>query len=73
MEWQPIATAPRDGVRMLLAWLDCERSARVCYVPHLGGWHEPGVGVVRPTHWTSIPEPPQPTPAVDPDAGVTTE
>ena len=65
LEWQPIATAPKDGTLVDL-WLDKGDTRRItgCY------WSESGLcwtdgdryylkGRVQPTHWMPLPEPPK--------------
>lgn len=70
-EWQPIATAPRDGTRVLLCWnghvvcghWDYDRYAAQPR-PY---WHTDyesiyGRRMTRntpPTHWQPLPEPPE--------------
>lgn len=71
-QWQPIATAPKDGTQVWL-WWDKKR--------RLGRWHEaenpPSIGgrfanwltddkgsvsaVTKPTHWMPLPAPPEAT------------
>ena len=67
-DWQPIATAPKDGTRVLLDWTD-ETGRQVPI--QAGFWHvrenawcdthHPlhGQGAhQQPTHWMPLPEPP---------------
>lgn len=62
-EWQPIATAPKDGTRVLVAapshltmigaWLE----KRVTYME--GKWWSNNAPIIPdPTHWQPLPEPP---------------
>lgn len=65
-EWQPIETAPRDGV--FLVYLE---SALTGSRVHCARWH-PNVKTIgtvfhfdapKPTHWMPLPAPPKDTPA----------
>lgn len=56
--WEPIETAPRDGVELLL-W-----NGKVImvgsYVSTVNQWYVAGQGVIiMPTHWMFFPDPPQ--------------
>jgi hypothetical protein len=62
--WQPIATAPCDGTRVLtyregwqehttVAWFNSTGCGAACWVPVWGSQCPP------PTHWTPLPAPPQ--------------
>ena len=62
-EWQPISTAPRDG-RLLLLFVPDHHAgpAEICIVQ----WCEHGwlattyyIPEEAPTHWMSLPYPPQ--------------
>jgi hypothetical protein len=64
--WQPIATAPRDG-RRVLVWIDDERAAKKVAFAHLwfystdgrlGGGAEGYNGEWKITHWMPLPAPP---------------
>ena len=67
MSWQPIETAPTDGTHVLL-FIPRYAMGRLPYVMVQGwnlaadrrGWraHYAG-GIVEPTHWMPLPEPPQ--------------
>ncbi len=58
-DWQPIATAPKDG-RTILGW--CEQSQALHPIYWEGNeWrdHEECIGTEgKPTHWLEIPQPP---------------
>lgn len=64
--WQPIATAPKDGTRILL-WL-CFRYRNQEPRVEIAKWHQPANKMVagfwatpirgEPTHWMPLPEPP---------------
>lgn len=65
-EWQPIATAPRDGTEVLL-WGACRpRNSGTRYAgdANVGwwsvyGWHTRVAGeVCMATHWQPLPAPP---------------
>lgn len=61
-EWQPIETAPKDGVPVLLwpgarDWTEKMRPV-VGWHTNLGLWVT-WSGYIEPTHWTPIPEPPK--------------
>lgn len=70
MNWQPIETAPRDGVFILLGYAGSHTSeGRWVGDPsrnHWGetGWFETDEDVLcehpsEPTHWMPIPQPPE--------------
>lgn len=68
-DWQPIATAPRDGTPVL-AWEDgvayvteWQESFRDGFGDTHTGWVEPDVGELgpypcHPSHWMPLPDPP---------------
>jgi hypothetical protein len=76
MTWNPIATAPRDGTKIDL-W-DGRRRTPDAYWSEIEEWwcvdglygpDEPAplAIVPAPTHWSPIPDPPEPLPcAADP-------
>ena len=60
--WQDIATAPKDGTRVLLNADHAGR--RIIIVGRYGLqrhlWHAvPGKDPIQPTHWMPLPEPPR--------------
>lgn len=63
--WRPIATAPRDGTRVLVGYKShcVYRVTLAWYVTDTGysgsdsGWYC-DVGFVPPTHWQPLPPPP---------------
>jgi len=57
-DWRPIASAPKDGTRVLL-WGN--GPIRFGYMDELGNWRELTHGPMKttPTHWRPIPTPPQ--------------
>jgi hypothetical protein len=61
-EWQPIETAPRDGMPVLLGF-PCNFHAMVGHCEE-GVWGELDSDFgfepfsVKPTHWMELPEPP---------------
>lgn len=53
--WQPIATAPRDGTRIIVAWANgAVESAQ--FWTRDGKWN--GHSRTNPTHWMPLPAPP---------------
>lgn len=72
MTWQPIETAPKDGISILL--YPAIRSQDTCCEgawtasKHLGGegWYDLAVGhhnwLWKPTHWQPLPAPPRKDP-----------
>ncbi len=68
MEWQPIATAPKDGTR-ILTWgclhddsgIDMGESPRVeltKFSDVYHSWVSEEIGSHEPTHWMPLPKPP---------------
>jgi hypothetical protein len=69
--WQPIATAPRDGTMILLAWFDDDRVVIGCWRQFktksarsgwIGSSNSGAWGLVNgrdPSHWRALPEPPR--------------
>ena len=62
-KWKPIETAPKDGTS-ILAWGDNWSEPEKCiYVNER--WYIVNVlddmGLVNPTHWIPLPEPPEET------------
>jgi hypothetical protein len=60
-EWQSIETAPKDGTQILVF---CETVMTVarCFQPPLGSdrWLTLDGGYeIEPTHWMSLPDPPE--------------
>ena len=62
-EWQPIATAPKDGSWIMVYW----KTMRISMFPMIVFWDEgwepandflKDYGEVWPTHWMPLPEPP---------------
>lgn len=62
-DWQPIATAPKDGTPILASVAGHEDigAVQVARVkPQWSGWHSiPGDYHFRPTHWMPLPPTPQ--------------
>jgi len=65
MEWQDIASAPKDGTRVLLF-----APTRAFPEAIIVGWYgvrgsswmsEPGMWTRNPTHWLPLPTPPETT------------
>lgn len=59
-EWQPIETAPRDGMEILLF----ARGQHNDVYRGVGQWSEQSKDwfwsfAIRPTHWMALPEPPR--------------
>ena len=63
-QWQPIATAPKDGTQVLVH--DCGATMVSVYVtdPHgVGvGWYDNGIMNPPPTHWMPLPPVPASVP-----------
>ena len=57
-EWQPIATAPKDGTTLLIY---CERRGEHVgkWLRHKECWIVTGGDSIVPTHWMPLPEPPR--------------
>jgi hypothetical protein len=56
MEWQPIETAPKNGV--ILVW-DENETWEIAYY-HRGKWRYGPKGYsFNPTHWMPLPDPPK--------------
>lgn len=63
-EWRPIETAPKDGTRVVLGWLDRAWAHPGYYAADHGGWanDEDHAGFFdEPTHWMPMPPPPTPS------------
>lgn len=62
-EWQDIATAPRDGTRVLLWPTDVygKPATSGSYASAHSKWFEAcdGISVLHPTKWMPMPEPPK--------------
>ena len=66
-EWQPIETAPNDGMPCLVGW---DSGFWHPVVAHKEGGHWGVLGVkmeftvlqISPTHWMPLPDPPEATP-----------
>lgn len=58
-DWQPIATAPKDGTEVL-GYLPVAKKARVVlWRRHWEQWQMvPGYYAAKPTHWQPLPKPP---------------
>lgn len=75
MDWQPIETAPKDGRRLLLGWVDGQVTEGFWRWKQPPGfpnyrWSDDWIGWTRvefedkginPTHWMPLPEPPTPS------------
>ena len=71
MTWQPIDTAPADGIHVLVAYRRCiytddtRNRVQVCeaYWSEDFGWCRADggelEGLEEPTHWQPLPEPPK--------------
>lgn len=59
MQWQPIETAPENGVKFLYYDADIDQGIAVGYKNNLGIVDEKFEVVVDPTHWMPLPEPPK--------------
>jgi len=62
-DWQPIETAPKDGVRILACWAkhapEFVGYGVVIWDAEACSWMEAvSEAVSRPTHWMPLPEPP---------------
>lgn len=56
-EWQPIETAPKDGMRVLVIG----KSGYVDAGHYIEGWgwEDANGNIMKPTHWMPLPEPPK--------------
>lgn len=62
-EWQPIASAPRDGTRVLIADMDAWMAV-ARFWPGNMRWIEDaasGMTLNDPSHWMPLPPPPSDT------------
>jgi len=61
MEWQPIDTAPKDGIEVLTY----RKSGCISVAAHFGGSHiqgwcvSDGMDIIDVTHWMPIPKAPK--------------
>jgi len=62
-EWQPIATAPKDGTKVLVFCVREPKPLIACseWVPNCGNWAVVGCDkfIRDPSHWMPLPEPPK--------------
>lgn len=64
MNWQPIETAPKNGTKILVAWINQWKTGphiEVCETGEEGGWfysYDGDQPQSDPTHWMPLPEPP---------------
>lgn len=59
-DWQPIASAPKDGREILIGWTDSSRIFIAIF--EIGRWRDAEDGEAfpfEPTHWMPLPEPPK--------------
>lgn len=62
-DWIPIATAPKDGTRVLIyippseddSWIRTTGMHVAKYISDVELWSMPGVGGLQPTHWLPLP------------------
>ncbi len=67
MNWQPIATAPKDADKILLysaeEGFDCGYWEESVWLPKGGAWiiylARSDTAILNPTHWMPLPEPPK--------------
>jgi hypothetical protein len=61
VNWQPIATAPKDGTKLLL-WARASTGPREVLI---GWWHQEldWFPCFEPTYWAAMPEGPNEAPA----------
>lgn len=65
MNWQPIETAPKDYGKNVLLFGNGPNTWQSSYVgcwyekDGVYGWHSLGEGMMSPTHWMPLPEPPK--------------
>ncbi len=53
-EWQPIETAPKNGIHILLTWRSLVTAGY-----WTGAVWESHIGLAFPTHWMHFPAPPK--------------
>ncbi len=74
MDWQPIETAPKDGSKFISAWR-CGVSDWQNVSPDTywwireGKWISDSDGLIEPTHWMPLPDPPARTPEAIEETG----
>ena len=61
MDWQPIETAPRDGIAIIGAWQCLNKTWDMNMVQFYdGNWFNYYYdGAHNPTHWMPLPNPPE--------------
>ena len=59
--WEPIETAPRDAIPILICNIDYPDLMTLVAYYHLGGFVADGVSHLnpQPTHWMPLPSPPE--------------
>lgn len=58
-EWQPIETAPKDGIR-ILAWdRTIDEATIVTWFPRASNWYDVEGFLVDTRVWMPLPEPPK--------------
>lgn len=61
--WRPVDTAPKNG-GWVLVWAPgwAPVAAAWCHIPQIGagpGWYVGDGKWIEPTHWQSMPDPPE--------------
>ncbi len=61
-EWQDIATAPKNGTRVMIGYINGFVGCASFRTKPPRGWLRDGGGKgAEPTHWMPLPKPPQDT------------